>query len=225
MSNTTVKIEWKHVISIDEFDDHLEFLDNNIGIYLWIYQGTPKIVSYIGITEKDSFAGRFFTHFSNQLSGKYTVSNVKQNNNYADFYIKNISNKHVSTLIGDNNIYWPTQSKGEKRFYRSFVDKSNRELFYENMINHRYAFGLIKSEQNVHYKKVECALMLEYVKNIESKYNNGNRISQLGARSNYKMVGSISRYLEREETYIIEHEGEAINDIPSEITTIMVCKG
>ena len=224
-----ITISWELAIPLTEFDNNKSFLQENGGIYLWVFKGDPLRTMYIG--ETSNYAIRFTEHFSRWLSGRYAVYDISVSDDYVDYFKKNFSGKDYDTVRKGGKVYIPKDPKKDTTFSfeEAFVKKGWEKWAQSNIDNLVFFFGCIKDHQDTcinHYKKRNIRKMLEgaFILSVRSTYaivagihNESDFYVKDDKRRTFP-VGAVSKNPSGD--YVIIHDGKCANQLPEEISGI-----
>ena len=174
-----VRLNWQVATNGQGLDGHRKFLDSQGGLYVWIWNGKPPRVIYIG--EAINFSNRFKTHMSKLLGGEYTVFHMARDDDFIEFVKTNYAGKTFEEMNDQRAIYIPTTEKRETlSFSRAFFDQEecNQRVVY--MQNHTYAFATV--EGDCPQKQIEGALIAMLFKEYEK--STGVSLRRKGGKSN-----------------------------------------
>lgn len=210
-----VRLNWQVATNGQGLDGHREFLDSRGGLYVWIWNGKPPRVIYIG--EARNFTNRFKTHMSKLLGGEYTVFRMARDDDFIEFVKTNYAGKTFEEMNDQRAIYIPTTEKRETlSFSRAFFDQEecNQRVVY--MQNHTYAFATVEGDCPPKQKQIEGALIDMLSKEYEKRA--GVSLMRKGGKSNATLIGNINQYPGT--SLSIEHTGEAVSSLPAEFRAI-----
>lgn len=203
----SLSLNWRLYLSGMEFDDQAAFLNENGGIYLWIYEGAYKGVHYIG--EAGIFWRRFFTHFSYTLSGFYTIFNPEKLNDLSREGFVRMLNDYCEEKTSSPDIYTPDAGKMAATFFDDVWAERHRAYLKKL----KFAFATIEdvyppldhqNDMPKLRKEIEAVLMLE--------------LKKKAGLSPKAPIGQVSR--NPSVSYKIEHAGDCLEIIPDEIKLI-----
>jgi len=160
-----INLNWKTIIKACEFDENIDFLTNNQGIYLWLFSGGVPLaknrVIYIGETS-DNFANRHIEHFKNTISGIYTIFNLTAEDDFKDFLVKHWHNKTISDFKEESKISYPNiWDFSAGNISENFLDE---KVIHEriNFIRKiEFAFATVEKNglEKISFKEIEAALI------------------------------------------------------------------
>ena len=213
-----IKLNWEKRISSREFDENKDFLENKSGIYIWIFNGKPNRITYVGETK--DFLDRFKEHFSNILTGNWNTYNMSNKEDFVRFLYDHWHKKSINEIIRKRKCYIPNNS--ELTFKDRFFNENHKN--YLDKLD--FAFATFKETQHEHIRKqIETTLIkglrkryagvlkdhgidnLEEIKNMESHHM--RNVIQIGAANNNPT-----------QQYSFCHTGEKVNEIPDDIKCI-----
>ena len=215
-----IELKWDCFCRGEELDTNKDFLKNHGGIYVWIFNGKPPRVAYIG--ETGNYFKRFAKdHFSNILSGRWSTYKVPKEQDFIKFLCKNVIKKTYKD-IKDERKYYRTYNLDAKefKFKDHFFDKDYLSMHREFLFNLRFTFASIPEEHKEMRKDIEAALIIK----IRETYAKENKIEPEdfilpGGRSwRDTPFGTISRKPKKD--YSIKHCGKFKEKLPEEITKI-----
>lgn len=211
---TRVEISWDHILRPTELDSQIDYLENHGGLYIWIFDGKPSRVSYIG--ETGQFFGRFVQHFTN-YGGLSTVIGISPDEDLVMFLKQHFDGKTIDEINAGDRIYIPTiTGKHQRSFTRAFLADHVWKMRFDYLKHLRIAFGTLIGVEDGMRKEVEAALIDGVRKSYRSIAGSDLR---LRAGMNREMpIGSISRY--PSSTLEIIHSGLMAMQLPPEVTGV-----
>jgi hypothetical protein len=210
-----VIIKWERKLKADQFDREKQYLEDNGGIYLWIWPGKYDRVCYVG--EATKFRGRFIQHFSMLLGGLYTVFNMTDEDDFVSFLKEHYHDKEFILINEGQYVYIPVfqgeQAKSNS-FRRAFLDPEWQDIRRKYLETLEFAFGqlTVNGEENTNSKQrkeVEGAL----ISGLRNKYDEIAKISlQLrNWRKPQIPIGNINRY--PTDDMSIQHKGDVAKSL------------
>jgi len=105
--STSIKIEWKPFGSFSKIESQYSELKSGKGVYLWVYNGQPKRVVYVGTAiGEDGFFGRLCTVRVQMLCRKhYCFKYDPLIDAYEKYLTKN--EEEIKKLVEDGEFYYP----------------------------------------------------------------------------------------------------------------------
>lgn len=228
----SVTIHWQKVITLKEFDDHIDFLKLKKGLYLWIIGGQtdqqPRRICYIGETN-NNFAARHSEHFQKLLGGSYLIPKIKPNEDLSDLFINHWHGKSVEDFHKEDTFSFPLINKLETEdstFHRAFVKKDEIDARYEMINQMSYAFGTVeKLPEGVNFKQIEAALIMgmRAFYQYQSSHKKPLHMRHTKKRRNRTdlPIGAISQYPKQSLTIIHDPHPDIAKLIPQELLNII----
>jgi hypothetical protein len=216
MAIIDIEINWQKLLCIEDFDSNLNFLEEHNGIYVWIWDGQPNRVCYIGETGK-TFADRHIEHFRNHLGGVYSTYKIKPDEDFVDFLKDHFDDRSVEDLADEGFYHFPTiYLKGStNKFQKTFFnrDQLNQRLdFLENL---KFAFGDL-GKRHSRRQEIEGAL----ISGLRASYKKaaGTNLKLKKWKNPEIPIGNINKY--PKEALKIIHSGEVAKDLPADFLAI-----
>lgn len=227
-----ITINWDNVINVKEIDGCYDYLHDHGGVYLWIFQGSPRRVSYIG--EAKQFYSRYISHIANFVSGLNVCFNAGADDDLVKF-LGDVydGKKSIFDVVGEQppKVYYPPvwvpYAYGTGGIVRdTFFNKDALEISRRFLDNTKFAFGTFDSGNGVSTKDVESALIVglrNHYKKIAGSELRLSTTSNGGKRGISKDVpiGHVSRYPKFD--FDIEHnvcDKKISDELPPEILNI-----
>lgn len=215
-----VNLTWEKVIKAEHFDENIDFLKNNGGLYLWIWPGKNPRVGYVG--ETMNFYHRMLEHFYNIIGGKYLLFNPSPKLDFLDYLKEHYIGKTIEELNEDDTIFSPIKNaKRNLSFKRVFLDERELKLRLENLRRREFAFATmefsIKTDNEALLRKqIEAALINELFNRYKALTRSSLKLKGAGKFSQC-VIGDISKWPETDLEVV--HEG-LTDRIPQEVVEI-----
>jgi hypothetical protein len=157
-----IRLDWQKTVAFPELDETFKvFEKNNItsGIYIWIWQGTPKRVCYVG--ETSDFRARFSQHMIQLIGGGYNIYDTNNSDDLLTLFMDHWNGKKINEVISAGKVYIPMLHIPGS----SFQELADADLIKKRLLHlkHlRFAFAAVTSTAtltNFSLKYVEAALI------------------------------------------------------------------
>jgi len=207
-----VTLNWKLVCSAQRLDDHQWYLEEQGGIYLWIWNGDPRRIVYIG--EAGNFSSRLFDHFRNMLTGYYTYfRTMGDKDDFIEIVKEYYAGRKLCEIKQNGYVHVPVNMQ----LSDCLPDEG------ELLLRHRYLYGMdfafaeiVPPQAYMHRKEIEGGLIRD-VWDTYCQIASTICLNRSDARPNQKLIGNINKYPTM--NFEIEHTG-AVNHIPKELLSI-----
>lgn len=210
----SVRLNWRTSIKAVDFDSNREFLENNGGLYLWVLEGNPHRVCYVG--ETINFSDRFLDHFQKLLGGQYTIFNCGLREDLVNFLRENFHDRTIDEINRSDRIYIPTSSRRETRLFDVLIDEKKVRRRVEHLHEYRFTFAIVEGAA-VEKKCIEAALIM----GLRREYSKLAKVDELrrgDGRRPQIPIGNINKYPNVE--FEIKHVGDGARELPQELVSI-----
>ena len=213
---TSILLNWAQKLDSKEFDSHKKFLTKKYGgIYIWIFNGTPHRVTYIG--ESHNYADRFVTHFSSVLTGRWSTYDMSKDDDFVEYLGKHYYPyypKALDKVWADSTYYMPDQPKHDTfSFNKTFFTKDLLEIHKRYLDNLSFAFAISKDLEDKKIRTQVESLLIFGLRKLYADY-----VGVKVPLSYYIPIGNISR--KPLDNFSILHSGDVVSEIPNDICKI-----
>lgn len=129
---TPAVIEWSGPFNFNKIEENYGTLRGQKGVYLWIYEGNPKRVVYVGTgTGEDGIFRRLCIEKAELLCGKhYCFKGDSYLDPYEVYLRKDYS--EINELVKKGKFYYPESNIKEAEYFSTedFLDYLNKLLVY-----------------------------------------------------------------------------------------------
>lgn len=208
----TVTLNWQRVLYAKDFDGHLDFLNSNGGIYIWLWNDR---VIYVGQTA--NFSDRLVDHCTNQLAGLYTTHHLLPDDDFVEFVRDHYHSKTTKQIADEGMIYIPTlHSRKTRSFTRTFLDENRLSCNKRFLDGVRFAFATVETEGDLSLKVIEAGLIYS-VRSYYQELTNCDLKMKGSTRPELK-IGAINKYADVD--FELNHVGAALNDVSPDVLQV-----
>lgn len=213
----SVTLNWEKLLDSRSLDSSIDFLRENGGLYIWIFKGKPRRVTYVG--EASKFVERFTTHFSNILTGRYNTYKMDEGDDFVEHLHIHYHGKSLKEIKEQRQCYIPTQpSNSDFSFEETFFDKDLLEMHRNYLSQLLFAFATSKEFEDTKIRRQVEGILIEGLRNLYAKYAGVELLRSSESRSYNIPIGNIS--LNPKESFSLHHEGGELQKIPEDILKI-----
>jgi hypothetical protein len=213
----SIKLYWQKIIPSQELKSpsHSEFLNKNGGIYLWIFDGTPNRVCYIG--EAGFFSDRLEQHKSNFEKAYYSYYNIEKSEDWLSFIKEHLHGMKMNEVNSLGKMFYPQNSKPTKDDSTP-EQKEKSKAYFQHL---KFAFATIEPEpkNQTERQKIEAALIFSLRKYYKDQ-TGGLTLALVDKNGREKdaLLGKANPHSTR---FTFEHLGEVVEKLPSEFRNIV----
>jgi hypothetical protein len=221
----SISLDWYCEAGVREISDRVGALDKQGGVYLWVFQGEPKRVTYVG--ETGDFLGRTLEHCQGLIGGRYWVGDCEQREDYVDrlqdWFFAGGQLRSEDEILHDRRLFVPTNPE-RLDFARAFLDPGVSSMRVRFLMNLRFVFGRIAEVPDLAPSEVRRDIEGLLLKELRDDYAarcgfDPLRFHLPGYFANTTLLGRITHECKRE--YEVTHCGEALQAIPDEVLRIL----
>jgi hypothetical protein len=214
-----VNLKWTSGIGVRDLTKRADLL-GRAGVYLWVFQGSPKRVAYVG--ETGDFQRRMLEHCQALTGGRYWLGKCDTRGDYLDqlksWFFADQGLRTYEDLASDEDFYIP-ESEDRVDFKRAFLDRDVAEMRRSFLESLRFAFAEIPGDDATVRRDVE-GLFLDQLRSVYAKQMgiSESQFRMPGSSGADTLLGRITRYCRN--TYEIVHECDE-SQVPEEVSSIV----
>ncbi|MBW2630505.1 MAG: hypothetical protein JRC90_01860 [Deltaproteobacteria bacterium] len=214
-SGREIKLNWQKRIHATQLDDEIDFLSKNGGIYIWIFNGTPPRITYVGETE--CYIDRFVQHFSNILTGRFNTYAMTPEDDFVNYLNEYCHDKSFDE-IDKNKFYIPGKPSPDFRFKNTYFEENLLKMHRNYLENLDFAFAKGNFKDKNERREMEGILIKGLIE-LYSKEANVEVLESKIPRSRQIPIGRISK--NPSQSYEIEHQHDPLKiQLPEDIINI-----
>jgi len=213
----SVTLNWEKVLDSRSLDSSIDFLRENGGLYIWIFKGKPRRVTYVG--EATNFEKRFAIHFSSILTGRWNTYKMDEGDDFVNYLYDHYHEKYQEQIKAERKCYIPSQpSKPDFNFEETFFDEDLLEMHRNYLSQLLFAFATSKEFEDTKIRKQVEGILIAGLRKLYAKYAGVELLRSSESRSYNIPIGNIS--LNPKESFSLRHEGGELQKIPEDILKI-----
>lgn len=210
-----VTLRWEKYIKAKHLDENRDFLENNGGVYLFVWNGKRKHVCYVGETG-ENFAERFKSHFQNILGGAFSFPYIGIADDYITYMKEHFHGQKPENILKKNKYHLSFYKDKKFDFQKPFLDHERISASLNFIKNLEFAFCLLDNDSQISRREIEAALIVGLKKEYFKLKNCTFQLKDMLSKAN--LLGQPRRYPERD--FLLSHTGKEMSELPKEVLNI-----